>query len=215
MKKIFTLFIATVVAISMFALPQETHLLKKLETNHKVSTVDANQDQMFRLAKKDFSKRQPIFELAAQKEKDVPVMQLQQKAPKVLDLVGEDFLVEPEYDDETGEWYIAVGVDGYTFRLCWFGPADSYCGSFTMVDISMEYSWGWFESQGAFYEIAFSDVEMTISEKQVGTCLKQILLEATIIDTNDNTYNLTVVHNMYTPKSIVKTALTNSQITME
>ena len=54
-----------------------------------------------------------------------------------------------------------------------------------------------------FYEIYFQDVTMTISEKVEGS-LKQIVLDATILDTNDRTYQVHAVHSSYSPKTIVE-----------
>jgi hypothetical protein len=55
---------------------------------------------------------------------------------------------------------------------------------------------------------------MTISEKQVGTCLKQIVLDATILDSNDNTYQLHAVHSLFTPKSTIDSKISNASLTM-
>ena len=137
------------------------------------------------------------------------------KAPtEDIVLNGEGFLVGPEYDATTREWYIALSAQGYTFRLCWFGNEGTYCGTYAFDDISWDWSWGWYQTEDMFYEIYFQDVTITISEKVEG-CLKQIVLDATILDTNDRTYHLHSVHNTYTPKSTIESVLNNGTATMD
>lgn len=128
-----------------------------------------------------------------------------------IELYCDGFLVGPEYEAETGEWYIALGAQGYTFRLCWYGEPDTYCGTVFFEDISWEYTWGWYQSSDLFYEIYPSDIFMTISEKQVGA-LKQILLEAEIVGQDDEIYRVHAVHSIYTPKEEIETILSNTQI---
>lgn len=130
-----------------------------------------------------------------------------------IDLYCDGFLVGPEYEAETREWYIALGADGYTFRLCWYGEPDTYCGTVFFEDISWDYTWGWYQSADLFYEIYPSDITMTISEKQVGS-LKQIFLEAEITDQDDTIYRVHAVHSIYTPKEEVTTILSNTQISI-
>ena len=135
--------------------------------------------------------------------------------PAPICLNGEGFLVGPEYDPATKEWYVALEAEGYTFRLCWFGEADTYCGTYVFEDISWEYTWGWFQSADMFYEIYFQDITMTVSEEQIGECLKQITIYATLIDTNDNEYQLHAVHKAFSPKNTVNSVLDNSTVTMD
>ena len=133
---------------------------------------------------------------------------------QTIDLNGEGFLVGPEYEAASGEWYIALEAQGYTFRLCWYGDEDNYCGTYVYEDMSMDYSWGWYQSADMFYEIYFADVTMTISEKVEGN-LKQIVLDATILDTEDRTYKLHSVHSTFTPKTTIESVLENSSVTMD
>ena len=171
-------------------------MLKQNVNKHVVRPEQASQEKTF----------------AADKRYALPAMQNAAAADIVLN--GEGFLVGPEYEAATGEWYIALEAQGYTFRLCWYGEEDNYCGTYTFDDISMEYSWGWYQSADMFYEIYFSDVTMTVSEKVEGS-LKQIVLDATILDTNDRTYKLHSVHSTFAPKNTVENVLENATVTMD
>ena len=212
MKKIFTLFMVLMVGTSMFAisptkLPQKEQVLstKPMATMHQLQEMQKKVARPLSVDAKEVH-RHPAVQYA---------MPLKQEATAAtISLNGDGFLVGPEYDLETSEWYIALEVQGYTFRLCWFGQEENFAGSYSFDDISWDWTWGWYASDDLFYEIYFQDVTMTISEKQVGTYLKQIILEATILDTEDNTYQLHVVHNFFTPKSTVDSKITNATLNM-
>jgi hypothetical protein len=55
---------------------------------------------------------------------------------------------------------------------------------------------------------------MTVSEEQIGNCLKQITIDATLIDTNDRIYELHSVHKAFSPKATVYNVLDNAQVDM-
>ena len=209
MKKIFTLFFGLMAAIMLVAAPQ-TKLLSMSQTS-----AAPLHPQAVRMLTQDLSKRAlPATQAAERKAPSHHIAPIAKATAETITLNGEGFLVGPEYEAATGEWYVALEVQGYTFRLCWYGEEDNYCGTYAFEDISMDYSWGWYQSAVAFYEIYFADVTMTISEKVEGS-LKQIILDATILDTNDKTYEVHAVHSVFAPKSTVETLLDNSTVTMD
>ena len=206
MKKILIFCLACVSFCMLFAAPQ-TQLPLVNQT-----TKNTMRPQVMHALKQDLSKR-PAPAAEAIKRAPHRIAPAANVAAATIDLYCDGFLVGPEYEAETREWYIALEAQGYTFRLCWYGDADTYCGHFVFEDISWEYTWGWYQSADLFYEIYPSDITMTISEKQVGS-LKQIFLEAEITDQDDTIYRVHAVHSIFTPKEVVETALTNTQLTM-
>ena len=209
MKKIITLFFALMAAYTLLA-AHETKLVH-------ISQAPATKvhPQALRVLTHDLSKKAlPATQKAERKAPSHRLAPMAKAAAETVVLNGEGFLVGPEYEAATGEWYVALEVQGYTFRLCWYGEEDNYCGTYAFEDMSMDYSWGWYQSAVSFYEIYFADVTMTISEK-VGGSLKQIILDATILDTNDKTYEVHAVHSVFAPKSTVETLLDNSTVTMD
>lgn len=216
MKKVYTLFLAVMAVVAMHALPQT----KVQQLKPTSSTISTPHPAAMRLAMSNLTKRaarpatQPAEQPNALKGKYI-IPHAQKAEQKTVTLNGGVFLVEPEYELETREWYMVVEAEGYTFRLCWYGPADDYCDTFTVDDISFDYTWGWFQSSDLFYQIYLSDINMTISEQQIGNYLKQIIVDATLVDTEDNTYILHIVHDAYTPKSTVKSVFENTQIVVE
>ena len=209
MKKIFTLLFMALLAMGLVATP--TTQLKKLAPT---ATPTANQQRALRLMKQDVTKRANPAAVAEKSFNKEYALGVKKATAADIVLNGEGFLVGPEWEAATGEWYIALEAQGYTFRLCWYGDEDNYCGTYTFDDMSLEYSWGWFQSADMFYEIYFQDITMTVSEKVEGN-LKQIVLDATILDTNDRTYKLHSVHSAFTPKSTVESVLDNSTVTMD
>ena len=209
MKKIITLFFALMAAYTLLA-AHETKLVPMSQ-----APATKVHSQALRVLTHDLSKKAlPVAQAAARKAPTHGIAPIAKAAAETVVLNGEGFLVGPEYEAATGEWYVALEVQGYTFRLCWYGDEDNYCGTYAFEDMSMDYSWGWYQSAVAFYEIYFADVTMTISEKVEGS-LKQIILDATILDTNDKTYEVHAVHSVFAPKSTVETLLDNSTVTMD
>ena len=212
MNKIITLLMSMMVGAGMFAtsptmLPQKEHVLntKPMATMSQLKDVQKKVACPLSLNAQEMH-RHPAIQYA------MPLKQ--EESAATISLNGDGFLVGPEYDPETSEWYIALEAQNYTFRLCWFGTEDTYTGTYNFDDISWDWTWGWYASDDSFYEIYFQDVTMTVSEKQVGTYLKQIILDATILDTEDNTYQLHAVHSFYTPKSTVDSKISNANLTM-
>lgn len=222
MKKIFTISVLFAFAITLFALPQSR--LSQLNSANVViepSNQSSSKAKAMEMLKHDVTKRiarpeqhdMAVTTPIAAKTKHT-IQSKQSIVTETITLDGGVFLVEPEYEAETGEWYIAVESSGYTFRLCWYAPADNFSGTFSFDDISWDYTWGWYQSSDMFYEIYPSDINMTISQKQVSNYLTQIILDATISDPNDNIYILHIVHEMLTPKTTIETELTNTKLTM-
>lgn len=169
-KKLLTLFMATWLTITMFAQPQtKLPILTTSSGTGKTMNIPAH-EKAKRLLQRDVTKRiaRPLqtmdsVNMPAQSHDIIFPMRKTASEPIVLN--GEGFLVGSEYDAETGEWYIALEAEGYTFRLCWYGPADTYCGTYVFEDISWDWTWGWYQSSDVFYEIYPLDITMTINDK--------------------------------------------------
>lgn len=209
MKKIFTLLMATVVTLSLSALTPYD-LGKKLPTGHATKMLHP---QVVRALTHDPSKRAlPANHEVARKAPQHRLAPIAKTAMDTINLTGEGFLVGPEYDFATKEWYVALSAQGYTFRLCWYGEADTYCGTYLFEDISWDWTWGWFQSADLFYEIYFQDITMTVSEEIISDYLKQITIDATLIDTDDRVYQLHSVHKAFSPKTTIYNVLDNALV---
>ena len=135
MKKLFSLFVVAFMAMGLAATPATQ--LKNLTDAPAQST---NQLRALRLINQDVTKRANHAAVAEKSFKKQHALGMKKAAAEDIVLNGEVFLVGPEYEAATGEWYIALEAQGYTFRLCWFGDEDNYCGTYTYDDMSMDYS---------------------------------------------------------------------------
>ena len=135
MKKLFSLFLVAFVAMGLVAAPAT-----QLKNLSDASAPSANQQRALRLINQDLTKRANPAAVAAEKSFNKQHVSGMKKATaEDIMLNGEGFLVGPEYDAATGEWYIALETQGYFFRLCWYGDEDNYCGTYTFDDMSLEY----------------------------------------------------------------------------
>ena len=220
MKKTFILFMAMVVALALSAAPQIKLAQLSTMPQNELLAHTPQQTKALQRIRLDANKRiaphnnaVPANKTAAAEHKHV-LQDLQKAAAEPIILNADGFLVGPEYEAQPGEWYVALEAQGYTFRLCWYGKEDNYCGTYTFDDISWDLSWGWYLSADTFYEIYFQDITMTVSEIVEGS-LKQIVLDATILDVDDRTYQVHAVHTTYSPKNTIETVLDNSTVTMD
>ena len=220
MKKTFILFMAMVVALALSSAPQIKLAQLSTMPQNELLAHTPQQTKALQRIRLDANKRiaphnnaVPANKTAAAEHKHV-LQDLQKAAAEPIILNADGFLVGPEYEAQPGEWYVALEAQGYTFRLCWYGKEDNYCGTYTFDDISWDLSWGWYLSADTFYEIYFQDITMTVSEIVKGS-LKQIVLDATILDVDDRTYQVHAVHTTYSPKNTIETVLDNSTVTMD
>lgn len=221
MKRISTLLLLSMMVAVISALPQtKLPVLQPSSAITELSVPSSQQETVVQFLSQGINKRLARPEQAV----DLPTKSLpwkgkyaaksaQRAAADTIHLNGNGFLVGPEYEAETSEWYIALEAQGYTFRLCWFGPANTYCGSFSFDDISWDYTWGWFQSADLFYEIYPTDINMTISERKVGNYLSQIVLDA-VIEADETIYVLHAEHDMYIPKSTIESVIDNAQLSV-
>lgn len=215
MKKIFTFILLSVVAIATSALPHSSLPLLTQAASDNTQAQEAVAQAMMQF-KRDVTKhalRPMQAEATPSQDYSIGLTPLRKADAEPIVLNGQEFLVGPEYEAKTNEWYIALEAQGFTFRICWTGSADTYCGKITIDNLVPELTWGWYQSTNQFYEIALRDIDMTVSEKVTSEYLKQIILDGTITDTEDNVYKLHATHNLYTPKNTVENVINNAQLT--
>lgn len=208
MRKIITLFFVAFMAMNFMAAPTK---LTKLNAS---SVKAEKKEKVMRQLGQNLWQKDAIVGVKTQEIRNAPhaITGVKQQVAKTIVLECNEFLVGPDY--ETGEWYVAFSAGDYTFRLCWYGKANDFTGTYTSKDINMEYSWGWYQTSEAFSEIYYSDVKMTVSEKVISNCLKQIIIDATIEDTSGDIYQVLAKHNIYTPKQTIEHKITSATITM-
>ena len=143
MKKIFTLFIATVVAMSMMALPQVKLAGKKAKpaSKEQFEAKTPAQAKVLEMAKDAKVLRQ--FERPEASVKKVPAKSpLKVAAAQAADTVKlnfNGFSSGPTWYEESGDWYMAMSENYWIVKFDIL--KESYIGTFTEKDLDLYYSY--------------------------------------------------------------------------
>ena len=216
MKKLFTLFMATVVAMSMMALPQNANLAGKKSAPASKSQLEAKtpaQAKTLEVAKFQRAQRQVIEAEVAKKA--LPTMKgvapkkvaAQQADTVVLNFNGG--AVAPEWYAETGDWFFSLNDGDYLVKFDYYGTADTYCGTYTTEDIDMNYSYMYTPTDMLSYE----EVSLTISEEKISDCYTKTVVYAEVLATDGVVYVINMVANNFTPKSTIDLTLEGATLT--
>ena len=172
MKKFFTFFMAFVVAVSMFALPQKSMSAKDVKAGFEKSSVE--NPLKVKLEKKNTEKLTVRDFVPASLKVAQTVSPAKLAAKKAVEtsehdtvkLSFEEFQVGPEYYEDYEEWYVAVGDGNCGFRFDWYSA--DFEGTFTTDDFEFEYCYGWYldEWDEEVY-VEYVEVEMTTSNMAV------------------------------------------------
>ena len=217
MKKIFTLFMATVVAMSVMALPQNANLAGKKSAPASKSQLEAKtpaQAKTLEMAKLQRAQRQVMDAEVAKKAlpavKGVApkkVAAAQQADTVVINFNG--WAVAPEWYAETGDWFFSLNDGNYLVKFDYYGTADTYCGTYTTEDIDMNYSYMYTPTDMLSYE----EVTLTISEEKISDCYTKSVVYAEILATDGVVYVINMVANNFTPKSTIDLTLDGATLT--
>ncbi len=213
MKKLFTLFMATVVAMSMMALPQVKLAGKKGKpaSQEQVEVKTPAQAKMMEMHKAEMVKRS--FERSASVAKVAPAVSAAHKlvaaeAADTIKLHFDGFSVEPEYYEETGDWYMACSdAEGWVVRFDIL--SETYVGTFTTEDFDLDYSYLYTPDD---VSVDYLSVECTIKEEKKSEHLTVLSLEATILGTDGNIYEVTCVQNFLTAKEVINDTIADATL---
>ena len=226
MKKFFTLFMASVVILSLHAITP-TELNKKVDpTGHASQLVEKkmqhHQDvakvlQLNKLERKAMPK-------TTAKTKQLPAAVAKaQRAPQAQ---NEDITLQYDafagmvYYEEEGQWWIGLSCDdwsrdeyGHNLNLEWNAPTDNPCGTFTTEDF--EYDYTHLTTPFSFGSIHFSEITMTLSHEQVNANLERYTLTATLVGEDGNTYTVHAKHENIVAKGLVEAYIEDATLTQE
>ena len=170
MKKIFTLFMATVVALSVMALPHKTLKVDtKISKKDLPATVERKvSDTPLQQAAAKTTKTQKFLRDFT-RAKQAPATSSMKKvvAAQAADTVYysfDSFQQGPEYYEEYGDWYIAVGDLTCGMRFDWY--ADDVVGTFTTEDMEYEWSYMWYLNDWD-EEVYVEYVDITLTVEKV------------------------------------------------
>ena len=215
MKKIFTLFMTTVVALSVMALPQNVKLAGKKAKPASQEQFEAKtpaQAKVLELAKD--AKVLRSFERVEKEVKKVPAKSpLKVAAAQTADTIKwhfDGFSVAPEWYEEGGDWYMACSQGN---RLARFDILnESYVGTFTEEDLDLYYSYILNEYDEY---VDYEKVALTITETKKGQYLTVVNLHAVIDGSDGNVYVVTCAHDFYNPKAEVNHVITGGTLNFD
>ena len=214
MRKIFTLFMATVVAVSMMAVPQVKKAGKKVNpaSKEQFEAKTPAQAKVMELAKdarvlRNFERPQDVKKLPVS---HAPLKVAAAQAADTVKWHFDGFSIAPEWYEEGGDWYMACSEGD---RLVKFDILnESYIGTFTVEDLDLDYS---FILNEYDEYVDFKKCVLTISETKKGQYLTIVNLHAVIDGTDGNVYVVTCVHDFFTPKAEVSYDLTGATLTFD
>ena len=215
MKKIFTLFMATVVALSMMALPQNVKLAGKKAKPASQEQFEAKtpaQAKALEMAKD--AKVLRSFERVEKEVKKVPAKSpMKVAAAQMADTIKwhfDGFSIAPEWYEEGGDWYMSCSQGS---RLARFDILnESYVGTFTEEDLDLYYSY--IINEYDEY-VDYEKVLLTITETKKGQYLTTVDLHAVIDGSDGNVYVVTCVHDFFNPKAEVSYEITDATLTFD
>lgn len=126
-----------------------------------------------------------------------------------------DFSKEPKYYS-SGDWYVVLeNEDDWEVYLNWKAPKSNYCGTFYTKDFLHDYSYIFTPDNRQNGGIHYKDITMTISIVEVNPALDHIVLDATILGTDGNTYIIHATHEIIKAKEIVTQSIMDATLTPE
>ena len=210
MKKLFTLLMATVVALSMFAItPAE--LDKKVDpTGHATTLVEKHlqhKQDVARVLKMNKVERKAMPNATA------PMAKAQNE---VITLNYDGFAGMMNYGD--GDWWIGLSCDdfmrdeyGHNLSLEWYATDENPYGTFTTDDFLYDFTH--LTTPFSYGSIHFTEITMTLTSEKVSANLERYVLDATLVGEDGNTYQVHATHENIVPKGEVASVILDATLT--
>ena len=220
MKKIFTLFMAFMVAASMFALPQKSLSAKDVKAGFEKASVEktlkakVQKKNHEKLMVRDFVPAELQVTQTANPARVAAKNAVAATERDTVKLSFDEFQVGPDYYEDYEEWYVAIGNGSCGFRFDWYSA--DFEGTFTIDDIETEYSYGWYLDEWdeeAYVE--YVEVEMTTSKKAVDEYTDLLTLDATVLGDDDVVYVISATHKVLKPKETIELAIEGGTMTWD
>ena len=216
MKKLFTLFMATVVVMSMMALPQDVKLAgKKAKPASKEQFEAKNpaQAKVLEMAKdakvlRDFKRIEKEVKKVPAKS---PLKAAAAQTANTIKLHFNGFYTVPEWNEESSDWYM-VCYNGEGWIVEFDILAESYVGTFTESDLDL---WSSYMYTSEYYYVFYEKVALTITETVKSQYCKVLNLHAVIDGSDGNVYEVTCEHSFLSPKAEVSHTITGATMSYD
>ena len=214
MKKLFTLFMAMVVTLGMYAVTPNQSGKKVDPTGRATELADKKLQHNKQVAK--------VLGMDKLERKATPATQTAPvaKAQQEDITLNYDAFAGMNYYEEDEEWWIGMSCDdfmrdeyGHNLNLEWKAPANNPCGTFTTEDFVYEFTH--LTTPFSFGSIHFSEITMTLSHEKVSDNLERYVLTATLVGEDGNTYTVNAKHENIVAKGKVEAYIEDAALTQE
>lgn len=222
MKKIFTLLMATVVALSISALTPYD-LGKKDPTGHATKVLEKqmqHHQDVARVLQLNKLERKAMPKVTADSKQLPAAMAKAPQAQNEQITLNYDAFAGMRYYEEEEQWWIGLSCDdwsrseyGHNLNLEWNAPTDNPCGTYTTEDFQYEYTH--LTTPFSYGSIHFSEITMTLSHEQVSANLERYTLTATLVGEDGNTYLVNAVHENIVAKDFVEAYIEDATLTQD
>ena len=131
---------------------------------------------------------------------------------KEIRLTFDKFAKGPKYYS-SGDWYVElINDDDWEVYLNWEAPKTNYCGTFGTNDFLHDYSYIFTPDNRQNGGIHYKNITMTISIVEVNPALDSIVLDATILGTDGNTYIIHASQEVIKAKEIVTQSILDATL---
>ena len=127
-------------------------------------------------------------------------------------LTFDKFAKGPKYYS-SGDWYVElINDDDWEVYLNWEAPKTNYCGTFGTNDFLHDYSYIFTPDNRQNGGIHYKNITMTISIVEVNPALDSIVLDATILGTDGNTYIIHASQEVIKAKEVVTQSILDATL---
>ena len=138
-----------------------------------------------------------------------------QKQNEEIVLEFTKFTKEPKYYS-SGDWYVVLeNEEDWEVYLNWKAPKSNYCGTFDTNDFLHDYSYIFTPDGRQNGGVHYKSITMTISIVEINPALDNIVLDATILGTDGNTYIIHATHEIIKAKEVVTQSIMDATLTPE
>lgn len=145
----------------------------------------------------------------------IPSYSVEQTQGQEIVLNFDAFTTGPKYYS-SGDWYVVLeNEDDWEVYLNWEAPKTNYCGTFDTDDFLHDYSYIFTPTNRENGGVHYEDITMTISINEISPLLDSIVLDATILGTDGNTYVIHATQEIVKAKNVIDLAIMNATITKD
>jgi hypothetical protein len=206
MKKILTFFMATVVAMSIYALPQENLSAKKALAGFEKANVENSQKAKVEKKRRMQAMAHDFVRPAQTKKAAAGIAPKQHTVAEGQTInMPMYFNAGPEYYEEYGDWFITLeNDDWWMLKLDWYAPQgennDGYVGTFTLDDFDLSNTY-FIDPDYEYVDV--EDITLEITKVKVDDVTARIELKATVLGSDGNTYVVTAEKEVVEPKETI------------